>query len=275
MTITEMHRAFKLGLDKLDGVNYPNFRSEEIDLILNQAQNRYAKQRYGINNIKRQSFEETQKRTEDLKELIRTSIITPTANSGQVNNGDNITTNSVLCTLPTNHWFTIWERAIIYSSRCTTESIVLYYPESYVEVCVDCPTCSLDTCVGNTTTITIPSYTETVTGKYVEVRPIQHLEVDKILTDPFKAPDYDKVLRLMYQDKAELIPAENTSVVRYLMRYIKKPATMNYLSTPKVDCELSEHTHQEIVDEAIKIALEGIEAKRIGSFTQVIDNLKE
>lgn len=270
-----MHRAFRLGLDKLDGVNYPNFRPEEIDVLLNQAQNRYVKQRYGINNIKRQSFEETQKRTEDLKELVRQSVIIPTANSGQVNNGNNITTNSVFCTLPTEHWFTIWERVIINSSRCTTESIVVYYPESSVEQCADCPTCSLESCVGNTVMIPIPAYTETVTGKYVEVRPIQHLEVDKVLTDPFKAPDYDKVLRLMYEDKAEIIPAVNTTVVRYLMRYIKKPVAMNYLSTPKVDSELSEHTHQEIVDEAIKIALEGIEAKRIGSFTQIVDNTKE
>lgn len=270
-----MHNAFKFGLDKLDSVNYPNFLTEEIDLLLNQAQERFIKQRYGINNVKRTSFEETEKRTEDLKEVIKQEVLTPTANSGQVNNGFNITTNSVFCDLPSDHWFTIWERAIINSDRCNLESIVLYYPVTYVEECRGCPDCSLDSCVGDTVIREVPAYTETVTGRWVEVRPIQHLEVSKILGDPFKGPDYDKVLRLMYEDKAEIIPATYSTVTRYVLRYIKKPAVINKLSNPTVDCELSEHTHQEIVSMAIQIALEGIEAKRNNTFTPVINNTNE
>ena len=61
MTIAEAHQEFKFRLDKMDALNYPNFLPEEIDLILNNAQQRFVKQRYGLNNIKRQSFEETEK----------------------------------------------------------------------------------------------------------------------------------------------------------------------------------------------------------------------
>lgn len=264
MNVVEMHRAFRFGLDKLDNLNYPNFLPEEIDLLLNQAQERFVKQRYGITNPKRTSFEETQKRTEDLKELIKNIVIVPTANSGTVNVGSNITTNSVFCSLPVDQWFIIWERVILNTTNCNDESIRIY-TDGYSYADPNNPNLIIE----------IPPSTTTITGRYAQVRPIQHLEVDVVLEDAFKAPDNDKVLRIMYQDKTELIPSRTSTVIRYLMRYIKKPVTINNLSTPKVDCELSIHTHQEIVDEAIKIALEGIEAKRNATFSPIIDNTKE
>lgn len=228
MTVSEMHQAFKFGLDKMDALNYPNFLPEEIDLLLNQAQERYIKQRYGLNNTKRQSFEETQKRTEDLKNIVVSANITP-----QPYASDNIDTNARFVILPVDHWFIINER------------VVLGYTD-----CHD---------VDQT--------------RLVEVRPIQHVEFDKYINDAFKAPDNFKVLRLMENGRVEIITSPTTTVSQYNLRYIKKPDTID-VTTP-VNCELSEHTHQEIVDEAIKIALEGIEAKRNNSFTPIIDNQKE
>ena len=61
-----MHIEFKLGLDKTDSLNYPNFEPEEIDLWLNRAQDRFVKTRY-VHNNKTETFEETQKRTDDLR----------------------------------------------------------------------------------------------------------------------------------------------------------------------------------------------------------------
>ncbi len=275
MTITEMHQSFRFGLDKMDALNYPNFLPEEIDLLLNQAQDRITKQRYGITNTKRTSFEETQKRTEDLKDLIRNVVLTPTANSGIVGLGDNITTNSVFVTLPTDEWFIIQERVIIHSDTCNTETFTIQVPAEDVEQCRGCPPCDLAECVGDTVFVVIPAYNITVTGKYAEVRPIQHLEFDKVINDAFKAPDYDKVLRLMYDGKVEIVPGPNSTVTRYLLRYIKKPLPMSISSTPPTNCELAEYMHQEIVDSAIVIALEGIEAKRNNTFTPLIDNTKE
>ncbi len=249
MTVTQMHQAFRFGMDKLDNVNYPNFLPEEIDLLLNQAQERFVKQRYGITNPKRTSFEETQKRTEDLKELVRHVNITPTAPAL-----DNITPNSRFVTLPNDHWFVIQERVVQVCDKCNstplyTETIPRLSPRPPLVVQVD--------------------------GMYAEVRPIQHHEVDKVLKDAFKAPDYDKVLRLMEDGRVELIPSSVCTPTVYRLRYLKKPATISITSNPTVDCELSQHTHQEIVDEAIKIALEGIEAKRNQTFTPIVDNQKE
>lgn len=237
-----MHRSFRFGMDKMDSINYPNFRTEEIDLLLNQAQERYVKQRYGKNNPKRTSFEEEQKRTEDLKELIRDTLIVPSANAA-----DNITSNSVFAQLPSDHWFIIQERVALICDKCNTE--VLY------------------------TQLNPGGSRVNVMGRYIRVKPITHLEFDIEIEDAFKAPDYDKVLRLMYTDKVELIPATYCTIGKYKLRYIKQPVKVSY--TNSIDCELSDHTHQEIVDEAIKIALEGIEAKRTNTFTPIVDNQKE
>lgn len=227
MTIAEAHLSFKFGLDKIDSLNYPNMLPEEIDLLLNQGYKRWVKQRYGYSNPKRESFEETQKRTEDLKNIVKTAVLTPQAYSV-----DNIDTNSRFINLPVDHWFNIQER------------VKLGY-----------------TCGG----ISIE--------EYVQVRPIQHIEFDKVISDEFKKPDTTKVLRLMDNGKIEIIYASGTSIVEYRLRYIKQPVTVSLALG--ITFETSEHTHQEIVDEAIKIALEDIESKRNNTFTQLIDNTKE
>ena len=224
MTIAEMHQAFKFQLDKLDSLNYPNFLPEEVDLLLNQAQERFVKQRYGKNNVYRSSFEETQKRTEDLKDITVNAVLTPAVNAP-----DNIDPNAVFVTLPTDHWFIVQERVMLNYFDCHN----------------------------------------VYTSEYAEVRPIQHNEFSKVIKDPFKKPTLEKVLRLMEKGRVELIAPPNTTIVTYRLRYIKEPNTMSI--TVPTNCELSEHTHQEIVDEAVRLALEGIEAKRSATFQPIIN----
>ena len=120
--------------------------------------------------------------------------------------------------------------------------------------------------------VTVNDYI-TISGIEVEVRPATHMQLEMIKNDPFKGPDKTKVLRLLYKNYVEIIPANDCTVLKYVYRYIRKPTPVN-VSTG-VTFSLSEHTHQEIVDEAIKIALEGIEGKRNQTFTPIIDNQKE
>ena len=225
MTIAEAHQEFKFRLDKMDALNYPNFLPEEIDLILNNAQQRFVKQRYGLNNIKRQSFEETEKRTEDLKNITVNAVLTPLAYAA-----DNIDTTARFLTLPTNHWFTVQERCNITCTICGSPVTQL-----------------------------------------VEVIPISPSEFSKVIKDPFKQPTETKVLRLMEAGRVELI--SSCTIVDYRMRYIKQPATVSI--TSGVTFELSEHTHSEIIDLAVVIALEGIEGKRTQTFNPLINNTNE
>lgn len=225
MSVQELHQEFKFRCDKLDALNYPNFLEEEIDLILNNAQDRFIKQRYGSNNNKRQSFEETEKRTEDLKNITVNAVLTPLAYAS-----DNIDTSARFLTLPTDHWFTVQERCNI--------------------------TCTI--CGASVTDL-------------VEVVPITHSEFSKVIKDPFKKPNTSKVLRLMENGRVELISF--CTIVNYRMRYIKQPVRIDF--TTNTTCELSEHTHSEIVDLAVTIALEGIEGKRTQTFTPLINNTNE
>ena len=120
MTISEAHRAFRFGLDKMDGLNAPNFLTEEIDLLLNQAQERFIKQRYDNTNVKNTGFEQDEKRTEDLKEILESKILSPstTISSGRT------AINSAFFTLPDDNWFIVWEKAYISCATCNTTILI-------------------------------------------------------------------------------------------------------------------------------------------------------
>jgi hypothetical protein len=67
----DMHNAFRLNLDKSSSlVGNPDFLPEEIDFWLNEAQERFVKQRLFGNNFRHEGVEQGQKRTDDLKTLI-------------------------------------------------------------------------------------------------------------------------------------------------------------------------------------------------------------
>jgi len=224
-----MHISFKQGLDKFDSKNYPNIEPEEIDLLLNQAQDTFVKQRYGFNNVSKSPFERDQKRIEDLKEVIVSDFITP-----QVNGPYNINANSVFAPMPQDHWITVQELANITRKDCN----------------------GID---------------EEVKGVYVQA--IQHNDYSKLISNPFAKPTQDKVLRMSTKYGAELLHDPGCTINLYKIRYIKQPVRIDI--TNSVDCELSLMVHQEIINIAISIALENIEAERIKTFIQVVENKQE
>ena len=81
MTISQMHTAFRLELDKVNSLQYPDFTSTEIDYWLNRAIREFVKTRYSGLNPKREGFEQTQKRIDDLRTLVR-EVAIPCTNIG-------------------------------------------------------------------------------------------------------------------------------------------------------------------------------------------------
>ena len=102
MNVSQMHYHFKLGLDKVDSLSSPNFLSEEIDVLLNQAQAQIIENRAYGNNIKGESVEETQKRLDDLKNLT-TNYETSTFTNDTSNKP-----SGVYVTLPTDYLRKLW-----------------------------------------------------------------------------------------------------------------------------------------------------------------------
>lgn len=70
MSPKELHYQFKLNLDRVDSLANPDLNPAEIDWLLNEAQLIFIKQRMGMNNQKRSGFETSQKRIDDLGNLV-------------------------------------------------------------------------------------------------------------------------------------------------------------------------------------------------------------
>ena len=83
MTVQEFHIAIGLEIDKTLDFEYPYMSPEQIDYWLNKAQDRFVKQRASGNNLKKEGFETTQQRIDDLRTVLNDSTIIP-AQSGTI-----------------------------------------------------------------------------------------------------------------------------------------------------------------------------------------------
>jgi hypothetical protein len=211
VTRGEMHILFKQKLDKTNSLNYPSFEPEEIDLWLNEAIKMYVKTRYGGNNLYGTAVEETQKRTDDLRELVLESTLTSSGNGSKP--------NSKYYPLPSDYWFSL------------SEEVDIEYND----------------CDGNTTT------------DRIRVKNIGSGAYSTMIKDPFNKPNKTRVLRLMSSDNIEVLADSETTLNSLYLRYIKAPLEVS--ST--VDCDLASHTHSEIVDKAVILAIETIESPRV------------
>ena len=71
MDIQSMHIAVQQGVDKINSFQADSLLPQEIDLELNKSIMRFVNLKYGKNNIYRQGFEESQKRIDDLRNLVK------------------------------------------------------------------------------------------------------------------------------------------------------------------------------------------------------------
>jgi hypothetical protein len=299
----EMHNEFKVGLDKTDSLNVPNFEPEERDLWLNKAQHRFILQRYGGTNPKRESFEETEKRSNDLREVIVNDELSPLPFDSSVNKPNSVFVD--LNDTTNTYWFAVNEEAGLVHQDCKIETVengnlkqsTYYYVKTgsiQVASGVDFFTGNvtytsynagqyfktIDDPLGDalgTTNDLIASYIDNVQSPLVsvvetaaytraEVKPTQHDDYNKMIKDPFNKPTNNQIRRMFYQDKVELITDGTSQIDSYFLRYIKKPSDVSlaaYQANPaNGNCELSEHTHREIVELAVSMALENIESRR-------------
>jgi len=285
MTISEMHTAFKLELDKIDSLQYPAFTANEIDYLLNSAIKKFVKTRYSGTNVKNQSVEETQKRIDDLKTLVREATVSCSAGT--------IKPNSYVLTSGFND-------AVFASAK--------YWLSLGEEVNIVITSSSVQKRQG-VTPITSDTY---------------RFHIDSPFSEHILHYDCAKPLRLFYNNTIEFITDGNYSINSAYIRYIKEPIPVNatavtgitsgnilpgrrYLAatsgsitynsvsyavgttfigvegvttfTPvgggtvnfvATDCELSDHTHDEIVMLAVQIALENVEQPRYQSYTNEV-----
>tara|TARA_R110002020_G_scaffold557_1_gene2802 strand:+ start:798 stop:1958 length:1161 start_codon:yes stop_codon:yes gene_type:complete len=71
MNVTQMHLAIQQGVDKINSLQADLLLGEEIDIELNKNMSRFLNTKYGKNNKYGKGFEESQKRIDDLRSLVK------------------------------------------------------------------------------------------------------------------------------------------------------------------------------------------------------------
>ena len=66
-----MHLAIQQGVDKINSLQADMLLPEEIGIELNKSMSRFLNTKYGKNNKYREGFEESQKRIDDLRTLVK------------------------------------------------------------------------------------------------------------------------------------------------------------------------------------------------------------
>jgi hypothetical protein len=111
MTVYDLLLAFTDAVDKTTTNSSPILSFQQRDRLLNYATERFIKQRYGGVNPKQTSFEETQKRVDDLAFLITYTEILPSGNTPVFGRATNFI-------LPNDYWFAVREVASVTYSDC-------------------------------------------------------------------------------------------------------------------------------------------------------------
>lgn len=232
MTVADMHYDFKFKLNKLDSSDYSNFQIPEIDWLLNESMWVFLKQKYGITNSKREGFEVTQKRIDDLRNLVVKDVVLPTIAG---------TANSFERVLPDNYIFAIRIQAELSKESCSL---------TRKSVCVQTQHDDLSKVLKD------PYYGPSFEWEEV---PVVFGTTGDLVTDSNKI--------FGYTDGTFVI---NNFILDYLRtpktisfaegvpggEYFYPDGT---LTDSNQDCELPEHAHNEIVDLAVQIAAGNID----------------
>jgi len=229
MLVQQFHREFKIAFDKADSDSYPEFLAAEIDYYLNEAQDRFIKTRYGRNNIYKMGYEELQKRTEDLKSLSKTKYCSVTLLDYYNLSGDMIYKANI------DNLFDDVALNTPYTGK------YMLWLKASVQV-------KIGTCT-----------------QWSRVKLIQQDDISGINDDPFNKASADTPL-LFFEDGGLCVwTGKGSTVESVLVSFFKYPAQINdgsYGGTLS-QCELSEHTHREILQMAVGIAIENISSPRV------------
>ena len=131
MNVGQMHIAISQGVDKINSLQADMLLPQEIDIELNKSQIRFINTKYGSNNTYRQGFEQSQKRIDDLRSLVR-EYTAPTTYKEQYNN----TIWVDKFQLPTDYMYLVNQRSEIMINNCSrlTWSFANTDPVAYIVV---------------------------------------------------------------------------------------------------------------------------------------------
>ena len=243
-----MHIAVKLELDKSASFDIPAFEPEEIDFWLNKAIRTFVKTRYSGVNAKQESFEQTQKRVDDLRTLVKEALDNDSVLGLPLADDDAVIPKSYIVTTsgtptPTDSWpddymFAISEEVAVDEVNGVAQVPALRWG---IEQCDH------------------DEYREKVDNPYSE-----HL----------LHYGSAKPLRLFDDSNVRLVTDGNYTLSRYYLTYLREPVDVDISAATPVDCDLPEHTHDEVVSMAVNMMLENVEQPRLKSHSGFVATME-
>ena len=113
MNVNQMHIAIRQGVDKINSLQADMLLQEEIDIELNKSMSRFLNTKYGKNNKYGQGFENSQKRIDDLRTLVK-EYSAPTIYKEQYDNNHWIDQFR----LPSDYLYLVNQRSEIFINNC-------------------------------------------------------------------------------------------------------------------------------------------------------------
>lgn len=237
MKYIELQEAVEIEIAKLDD-NLTKPSSNITEYFLNTALDKYWKTRYSSNNFKREGFEQTQKRIDDL----RTLIVEYNYESAEIT-----TVNNKLYTviLPDDYVLLLGDIAYI-------------VPADGVE-----NNCWEKDDNGNY----IPRDSDTIEGTIETIDRIRENSLSEYHLRYTKA----RPIRLLINDLIRLYTDGKYKVSKYTIQYLRKPNKIDIHTNPFGEyTDMPQHTHLEIVKLAAQLYIENQADPRYNSYTQEI-----
>lgn len=232
MTVEQVHIQLNLRIDKIDSSAYDHIQPEEADVYLNAAMKRFIKERYELRSNRFQlGFEQSTKRIEDLRHLLKESPIDVSYNDLTTIEGTFIDEAS----FPQDYYLPV------------KGSVVLFFNEDGIDFTVITdkrnPVGVLDTDYGKRVSML----------KYSQ----QH-DIHAIATAPFNGTRIKSPLYVMQGTSLNVI-SDNTFIPdKVNLTYIRQPETISLSGNQSID--LPDFLHDEVIDLAARMILSDINA---------------
>lgn len=227
MTIEEMHYDFKMKLNKIDSQQFRNFLIPEVDWLLNEAQELFIKMVAEPRLSFHLGFEKSQRNTDDIKMLVEEA-----------------------------DGFGPEDDIIVY--RVGYRAIRYKLPENYMFFIRALVSGTIGNCNNIPCIVKIKQHDDS--------NHVSPFDKSSIVWREINGMFIDKYLELELPDISE---EPDSKLETMQLTYLREPKYMHYakgieggeyqlnekvLLTGKQDCELSPHTHREIVDIAVMLA---------------------
>ena len=234
MKYISLQEAFEIELNKLDdGLTKPT--SLITEYFLNSALDKYWKTRYSGLNLKREGFEQTQKRVDDLRALVTEKTYTNEINK--------VNTSLYTVTVPDDYIILLGDKAGIAPA------------DGYTDPCW----------VLDEDGSPVINYSDTIEGQIETIDRIKENSLSEFHLKYTKA----KPIRLISGDTIQLHTDGKYKVATYTIQYLRKPKRIDIHTNPFAEyTDMPEHTHLEIVKLAAQLYLQNQADPRYQSYTQ-------